>query len=92
MTKINGDPVTGQLSKLERCAGAMVIAAAGSSTISGLDREFPLLQQGGRSQGLSQGMQDKPRPRTPVLEILFVALIILLAAVFSYKFGRYDTF
>lgn len=69
-------------------AGAMVIAASADSTIAGLDREFPLLEQDSIVRGSRQGTQAKPAARAPVLEILLVALIVLLAAVFSYKFGR----
>ena len=65
-----------------------MVAAAAGSVISGLDREFPLLEQGDKLQGSRLGMQDKSRARTPLLEILFVLLIVLLAASFSYKFGR----
>ena len=68
------------------------MAAAASGTISGLDRSFPLLEQGDKLQGIRQGMQVKSGTRTPLLEIFLVALIVLLAAFFSYKFGRYATF
>ena len=65
-----------------------MIAASADSTIAGLDREFPLLEQDNSARGSRQGMQPKPAARTSLPEILLVALIVLLAAVFSYKFGR----
>lgn len=68
--------------------GAMVVAASASSTISGLDREFPLLDQGIKTHGSQTAVPPPSSHRSPILEILFVVAVLLIAAIFSLKFGR----
>lgn len=70
-------------------SGAMVVAASASSSITHLDREFPLYSSQLKGKAGAAGSQSpSSRKQMPIAEVLVIILVILLIVLFSLRFGR----